>query len=149
MNRYEVERYAQAPTDTVFAVVADADGWSTWSHFATSHLERKSDTDAPEGVGAVRRFVDADGAVRREEVTLYRPPYQLGCAVLSGTPARRHRSEISLTPDNGGTHIRWAGTFRSRWPASGWVVRLRVLRFVRSVLDQLVTEAERRSAEVP
>jgi hypothetical protein len=40
--------------------------------------------------------------------------------LLSGIPARNYRAEVTLTPADGGTRIRWTATWDKTF--AGWIV---------------------------
>ena len=68
-------QHANAPIETVWELLADARGWSTWARFARSELLAEG-IPAPDGVGALRAFgVGRIGS--REEVVLFEPPQRL------------------------------------------------------------------------
>ena len=77
-----------------------AELWKTWTAFPSTGLEREGDP-APDGVGAIRRF--GFGSMgSREEVVVFEPPTHLGYVLHSGLPISGYRSDVTLTPTDGG-----------------------------------------------
>lgn len=111
-----------APIEDVWALLADARGWSRWSALWSSGLEREGH-DEPDGIGAIRRF--RTGAITsREEVVAFEPPRRLGYVLLSGMPLRHYRADVTLEPlSPGGTRITWRSTFDPKIPGTGWLMR--------------------------
>lgn len=120
---------ARAPIEQVWALIADARGWSRWARLSTSALERQGERE-PDGVGAIRRFTTGP-LVSREEVVAFEPPRRLVYTLLSGMPLRDYRGEVTLDPTpDGGTRITWRSTFEPRYPGTGWLL----VGFMRMVL---------------
>ena len=65
----------------------------------------------------------------RKRVTDFDPPWRLGYDFLSGLPIRDYHAEVTLAPQDGGTHIHWHSTFDAKVPGTGWLVRRSLLRF--------------------
>jgi len=139
-ERYDVDVSCAAPPQVVFAVLADAPSWRTWVPLVSrSSYEREGDP-APHGVGAVRRLGARIGPASREEVVTYDEPSTFAYELRSGPlPVRGYRSEVRLRPEGSGTHISWVGSFTTRVPGFGAVMRRLMARFARA----LATEAER------
>ena len=57
---------------------------------------------------------------------------------------RDYHADVTLTPDGDGTHIRWHSTFRPRVPATGWLIRRTLQRFVADTAERLARAAEQR-----
>lgn len=119
MNRRTVvaTRQADAPIETVWALLAHADRWREWTAFSKSELEREGSPDR-DGVGAIRRF-GFPIYTSREEVVAFDPPTHLGYILHAGLPLTAYRSDVTLTPAGGGTEIEWRSSFDGRL-ADGW-----------------------------
>ena len=126
---YSVTAETAAPVAVVWPLLAEARRWSEWSFLTSTGLERDGAPD-PDGVGAVRRFTRF-GVGSREEVVAWDPPTHLAYRILSGFPVRNYRSDITLEPHEGGTRIRWSGSFDPKWPGTG-----RLLAAVLAVMMQ-------------
>lgn len=122
MNRRTVvvRRRSGAPVQSVWALLAHADGWREWAPFTTSELEREGAPDR-DGVGAIRRF-GFPIYTSREEVVAFEPPTHLGYILRAGLPLRGYRADVTLTPDDGGTEIEWRSSFDGR-AVDGWFWR--------------------------
>lgn len=126
-HSYDITETSAAPIDGVFAVLADAPGWSRWNRsIARATWETEGDP-APGGVGAVRALGAARGPVSRERIVAFEPPRHLAYVIDSGPmPVRDYRADIHLesTPD-GGTTIHWVGSWSTRVPGvSGFLTRM-------------------------
>jgi uncharacterized protein YndB with AHSA1/START domain len=143
-----VETRSDAPPETVFAVLADTEGWVRWSKKTKSAvLEQPGATDR-EGVGAVRAFQNGR-TLSREEVLEYDPPRRFVYTLLSGLPLREYRSEVDLTPDGTGTRIRWSSSFEPERPGTGWLYRFALRVFIRRTARSLAEFAATRSSGQP
>lgn len=148
MNQLEVsaERTARATPEEVWALVSDATRYPEWGPWRAAGYRRPGDT-SPRGPGAVqwlqssRRFL-LRYPVSVEKILEAEEGKRLAYTVIGGIPVRNYRAELTLTPTEGGTHIRWAAT----WDATtrGRLV-WRVLRtFYPQIVEALATAAERR-----
>jgi len=85
------------------------------------------------------------GRVRsREKIVELVPERRFAYTLLGGLPLRDYRATVDLTPERGGTTIRWSSSFRAKMPGTGWLYR--------AVLDRFIGQAARaladRAAEV-
>lgn len=148
MRAYDLERTAEAPIETVFTVLADGAGWSTWTRIGETTLEREGEP-APDGVGALRLF--RTGPYRtREEVTEYEAPEggtaRFGYRLVSGLPVRDYRAEVTLTATGATTTtVHWQGSFAPGRPGTRRLTALFLRAAVTGILRALVDEAERRT----
>ncbi len=92
---FKVTRVANAPRESVWALVADGARWKDWAGVIKSSLEREGEPP-PDGVGAIRRLGPPPFR-SREEVVVWEPPSHLGYVILSGMPVRNYRADIKLT----------------------------------------------------
>ncbi len=131
-----VEARSDASPETVFAILADTEGWVRWSRKTKSAvLERPGSTER-EGVGAIRVFQNGR-TTSREEVVEYEPPRRFVYTLLSGLPLRDYRAEVDLTPDGTGTRIRWASSFEPKRRGTGWIYRNALRVFIRQTATAL------------
>ncbi len=135
MLELDAEARSSAPPERVWALLADVRTWPEWADFDEAAVESGA------GVGGVRSF--RHGRTRtRERVTAFEPPRRLGYDFLSGLPIRDYHAEVTLTPEDGGTHLRWHSTFRSKAPGTGWLIRRSLQRFVADTAERLARAAE-------
>lgn len=110
-HTFEVTARSAASPAELFAALADAPGWPRW---AGSSIKEgtwvRPGSPAPGGVGAVRRL-GARPVYTTETITEYGPPERMSWTVR-GLPVRDYACTVELTPDGGGTLIRWSGRYR-------------------------------------
>lgn len=144
-HRIDLTRHVDADPATVFALVADARRWPTWSPIDAAELERTG-TPTEDGVGAVRRFTTGR-ITSREEVVVCEPDRHFAYVLLSGLPLRGYRADVTLAPaPGGGTDVRWVSTFDAKVPLTGGLYRRVLATFLGRILDGL---AERAAASDP
>jgi uncharacterized protein YndB with AHSA1/START domain len=143
MASYDVRVRSSATPEQLFALVADAPGWSRWAGpmIMRSTWLREGDP-APGGVGAVRRLGTRLIATR-EEILEYDPPHYLAYTILSWQPIRDYRAIVSFDADGDGTRITWAGAFEPMVPGTGRVYAWVLGRIVGSLAVHLARYAER------
>lgn len=148
MASFTFVREVDAPPEVVFDVLTDHRRYAEITPLRRSVLEREG-TPPPNGVGAIRA-VSAIGPPLREEVVVYEPPSRFSYKVLSGAPIRDHLGTVLLEPAGDGTRLVYAVKMTPTLPiAGGLVVGLTKLG-IRSLLNGVTAEAERRvAAAVP
>lgn len=110
----------------------------------TTRLETEGD-DHPDGVGAVR-FLGVGPLGARERVVEFDPPRHLAYTIVGGPPARDYRADMWLEPtSDGGTDLRWIGTFESAPPGMGLVTKAMLATALRNLADWIVREGARRA----
>jgi hypothetical protein len=109
-----------------------------------SELEREG-LPAPNGVGAIR-VLRSVGPPLREEVLTYEPPRRFSYKLLSGAPVRDHVGTVELTAAEGGTRMVYAVRTHPTVPLAGAVVVAVVKQAIRTLIDGIATESERRAA---
>jgi uncharacterized protein YndB with AHSA1/START domain len=139
MLEIDVETSSEAPPEQVWPLLADVRTWPQWAPFDDAEVE------SGQGVGEVRRF-RAGRVTTRERVIALDPPRRCAYEFLSGLPIRDYRAEVTLVwAAGGGTAIRWRSSFRAKLPGTGWLIRLRLTRFIAETADGLAREAEKRA----
>jgi hypothetical protein len=129
---------AAAPS-AVYALLADGSTWPGWSPIGAFELIEPGG-GTPEGVGAIRLFTT--GRVKSRERVVERVPGETLAYVLeAGLPLRDYRADITLTPSDGGTSIRWRSTFRAKVPGTGWLYRWRLGSFIGRTVEGLAIAA--------
>jgi hypothetical protein len=148
MARQHVEAtgWSPAPTSAVYRLLADVATWPSWSGHKTTELVERGEGDG-DGVGAVR-ILRRGGVRSREQIVELVPDRRLGYVLLSGLPLRDYRANVDLTPERGGTAIRWYSDFEAKLPGTGWLFRLALGRFMATAVESLAARAEVGASEV-
>ncbi|SFA72689.1 Uncharacterized conserved protein YndB, AHSA1/START domain [Amycolatopsis marina] len=142
----EVNRSSSASAAELFRLETDGELWSSWARplVPQSGWERRGDPE-PGGVGAVRK-VGLWPLLLREETLEYEQDRRHVYG-FAGPPAplKEYRAEVSFTPNaEGGTDIRWRGTFVEGLPGTGPMTRA-VLRAALTFLAARLTKAAERA----
>jgi uncharacterized protein YndB with AHSA1/START domain len=137
-------REVDAPPETVFDVLTDHRRYADISPIRKSVLERQGEP-APNGVGAIRA-IHSVGPPLREEVIAYEPPSRFSYKVLSGAPIRDHVGTVSLEPAGAGTKVTYAVRMTPTLPLLGGAVVGATKLGIKSLLNGVTAEAERRAA---
>jgi uncharacterized protein YndB with AHSA1/START domain len=141
MGRQHVEAtaWSAAPPASVFGLLVDGSTWPTWSGHDAAELVERGEGDG-DGVGAVR--VLHRGRTRsRERIVELVPDRRLGYVLISGLPLRDYRANVDLTPERGGTAIRWSSEFEPQRPGTGWLYRFALNRFMGTAAEALAARA--------
>lgn len=109
----EAERVASADPGTVWALVSEAARYPEWGPWNSCEYEHPGDA-SPHGPGAVYRLRSSRRYLGRypvsvEKVLEAEEDRFLAYTVVRGIPVRNYRAEVTLTPADGGTRIRWTG----------------------------------------
>jgi uncharacterized protein YndB with AHSA1/START domain len=120
MAHGQAVRQVNTPASTVWRVIADHQGMSSWGPGLSVSMERDGEPD-PDGVGAVRA-ISGPGIRIREEITGFEAPRRLAYRALSGVPLPGYAGEVELAEHAGRTTIRWSLTAST--PGSGIVLRV-------------------------
>ncbi|GAB08204.1 hypothetical protein GOARA_004_00440 [Gordonia araii NBRC 100433] len=114
MANLVIERVIAAPPETVFAWLTEPTNLTAAPLAVRARWA--AGTDGP-GVGAVRE-VFAVGLWAREEIIAFDPPHRYDYRITKSIPAIDHQDgSVTLTPVDGGTHVRWVSEYTH--PASG------------------------------
>jgi uncharacterized protein YndB with AHSA1/START domain len=136
-------REIAAPPETVFAVITDHRRYAALTPLRRSELEREGEGD-PNGVGAIRRLT-AVGPPMREEVIAFEVPSRFSYTVLSGLPVRDHVGTVELMPADGGTRMVYAVRTQPTLPVVGFAVVAAIRQGIKSLIDGVAKESERRA----
>jgi hypothetical protein len=130
---------SSAPSEAVFALLADGRTWPEWGEFDSVEVK------GGPGVGEERFF--KTGRVRNHErVVEFEPPRSFGYVSLSGLPVSDYRATVTLSAaGGGGTDIHWHSEFNGRY-GLGRLVQRRLGKFIAQTAEALAREAERAGA---
>jgi len=139
-HRIDVQATSTASPEAVWALLADATTWPSWSDFEEALIVRP-DPSGGQGVGAQRRF--RFGRTRSlEEIVVFDPPRHVAYLLLSGMPLRDYRGDVELTAiSDGGTTIHWHSEFVPRIPGTGRLVVRRLGAFIDDLARALAAAA--------
>ncbi len=136
----EHELTANAPPATVFGLLIDGATWPNWAPVDSFELVQKG-AGEPEGVGATRVF--RTGRIQsRERVVTATPNELFSYELVSGLAVRDYKAVVRLVPVGDGTSIRWRSTFRGKVPATGWIYRRQLGKFIGLTVSGLAAAAE-------
>jgi uncharacterized protein YndB with AHSA1/START domain len=144
MASFTFTREIAAPAETVFDVLTDHRGYSSITPVRKSELEREGDP-APNGVGAIRKLT-AVGPPLREEVVAYQAPTRFSYTLISGAPVRDHLGTVELTADGDRTKMVYVVRSQPTVPLAGPIVLAVIKQAVKSLVEGIVKESERRAA---
>jgi uncharacterized protein YndB with AHSA1/START domain len=144
MASFRYVRQVAAPPETVFDVLTDHRRYAEITPLRKAELEREGEP-APNGVGAIRVLTLA-GPPMREEVLTYERPHRFAYKVLSGLPVRDHVGTVELQPSDGGTKITYAVKTTPTVPLAGSVVVAFMKQGIKTLLNGVAKESERRAA---
>jgi uncharacterized protein YndB with AHSA1/START domain len=111
----EAEATAKASPGAVWALVSDVTRYPSWGPWSDGHYT-KPGKNSPRGVGAIQVLRSAQRYMGRhtksvEQILEVEDERHLAYTVIGGIPVRNYRADVTLTPDAGGTRIRWAATW--------------------------------------
>ena len=143
----EAKAHSNASREAVWALVADAEGWSRWGAWSSVEIRREGNPP-PAGLGAIKALTSQTRRpiVSVEEITVFEPPARLGYKLIEGgLPLRDYVASITLEPAaEGGTDITWRSQFNAKIPLTGGMFRRALGRFIQATAERLAREAERR-----
>lgn len=144
MASFTLFREVKAPPEVVFDVLTDHRRYSEVTPLRKSVLEREGEP-APNGVGAIR-VLSSIGPPLREEVIAFEPPSRFSYKMLSGAPVRDHVGTVLLEPVGADTKVTYALRTTPTVPVVGGAVVGVTKLAIKSLLDGIVAESERRAA---
>jgi len=141
MRCFTVETPSPATPASVFAVLADGDGWAAWAGplVSRSHSARPG-PPYPGGVGAVR-VLGRRPLATREEIVEHVPDRRLAWTVRGGgLPVRDYRVAVDLAATStGGTAAVWTATFRPAVPGTCRLTEASLRRVLAGFARRLAT----------
>ena len=140
---YEVNRTSSAPPAALFALETDGPRWAEWGRpLIVQARWKRPGTEEPAGVGAVRE-VGLWPVLIREETLEYEPGRKHVYTFFGANPIKDYRAEVLFTPTaDGGTHLRWTGSFTEPVRGSGPVLAAGLRATIRLFSAKLVKAAE-------
>src|SRR5580704_13680345 len=107
----EAESTTKASPETVWALVSDATRYPSWGPWSDGHYKSAGEETA-RGVGAVQVLRSAQRYMGRystsvEKILEFEEDRHLAYTVIGGIPVRNYRADVTLTPSEDGTQIRW------------------------------------------
>ena len=141
------EQTTRAAPEAVWELISDARQYPQWGPRSAGGYRHYGDT-TPYGAGAVQwqrssRRYGLRHVTSIEKILEAEEGRRLVYTVIGGIPVRNYRAEVTLTPADDGTLIRWAAT----WDATmaGRLVWQALRTFYPRMLADLVTAAELRT----
>ncbi|WP_037368930.1 SRPBCC family protein [Amycolatopsis orientalis] len=132
---FEVNRVSAAAPPVLFRLESDGTQWSTWARPLVWQARWAALGDDGR-VGAVRE-VGLWPLFAREKTLEYVPDRRHVYTFDGFHPVRDYRAEVTFTPNaDGGTDLRWSGSFVERIPGTGPVA----LAALRGVVGFLATQ---------
>lgn len=137
----ESTRSSASPAQ-IWPLIADTTTWSDWGNWSSAELLREG-TPAPGGVHSVKKLKTFP-VTTVEEVTVFEPERRLGYELRKGLPLKGYRAEVTLTPVDGGTEIRWHSEFEPKIPGTGRIYQRTMSSFMADAVKRLAAAAEKR-----
>jgi uncharacterized protein YndB with AHSA1/START domain len=141
MSKLTVEAKGSAAVapETVWALVANSASyaeWGAWDASGDRDLAGKASGDA-----GTTRWMRYHNTTTVEQILEVEPGRRLVYTVVSGIPVRNYRAEVTLTPTETGTDIRWT----AEWDRTllGRIVHRSLRTFYPQMMALLVAAAER------
>ncbi len=143
----EAEQTAHATPEAVWALISDVSRYPEWGPWSAAGYQRPGD-DSPRGPGAIQWLRSAQRSYGRhvtsvERILVAEEGRRLAYTVVGGIPVRNYRADVTLTPADGGTRIRWAASWDPT--LAGRIVLRGLRRFYPEMMAGLVAAAEKNS----
>jgi hypothetical protein len=121
MVNIHARQIISAPSEPIFAMLSDHEGYRRFPNFIWSRLVRQGAPD-PRGVGA-RRVMWFRGTRVVEDIIEYEPPVRLAYRVVSCMiPLKHERGVVELTATPQGTEVSWKTSFEVDVPWIGELI---------------------------
>lgn len=137
LQRIEIRKQFSASVDVLFSYLSVHKNLETI--FAPAKINRiKEGTDAPDGLGSVRRMRILVAPAFEETITAYVPNELIEYRITQGSPLRNHHGVMRFAPTaTGGSELHYTIEFEGRLPGVGPLVRLGLDGGIRRGLDKL------------
>jgi uncharacterized protein YndB with AHSA1/START domain len=148
----EAEQTAKATPETVWAIISDPTQYPQFGHWSAAGYRNKDGDPPPGTVGNVYWLKSSRRTYLRyatsvEKILELNEGRSLAYTVVGGIPVKNYRAEITLTPVEGGTHIRWAATWDST--LGGRIVHRTLVVLYPELVAAVARLAEQRSQAEP
>lgn len=137
----ENEIRIDASPEAVWEVLADHDTMGDWCLFKGKTV--REGTPDPRGKGT-RRQMRGLGMKILEEIIEWEPNHRFAYTVLKGGGVKDYRGDLVLTPEEGGTRLRWSIRFRPKLPGGGKASALLLKRIFANAVKNLKAKVEAR-----
>jgi uncharacterized protein YndB with AHSA1/START domain len=140
MDKLEVaaEGEARVNPEVVWALVNDPDAYAKWGPWDDGGYEDRT-SESADGVGSIRWY-RSGRTTSVEKILEVDDGRRLVYTVVKGIPVRNYRAEVTLTPTDVGTRVRWAATWDKTM--TGRIVQRALRKFYPKMMEQLVAAAE-------
>jgi len=140
----EAEQTVHATPEVIWALVSDATQYPKWGPWSAAGYKRAGD-NSPRGPGAVQWLRSSRRAYLRhvtsiEQILEVDEGRRLTYTVIGGIPVRNYLAEITITPTDDGTHVRWAASWDTT--LSGRIVLRGLRTFYPQMMADLAAAAE-------
>jgi hypothetical protein len=136
MQHIDARGHSTATPQAIYALLRDGATWPVWGPLDKFVLE-KAGTPEPESVGAIRNFHTGKYKMRERVAELVQDK-RFSYELLGGLALKNYRSNIDLTPVDGGTDIHWHTTFKAKVPGMGWIYRRSLQKITENFVRHLV-----------
>jgi uncharacterized protein YndB with AHSA1/START domain len=139
----EAEGFTVADPEVVWALLADANSYSSWGPWSDSGYQPAS--EGPSRVGSVQWFRYGRRTMSVEKILEVEERRLLAYTVVHGLPVRNYWAEVTLTPvTSGGTSVRWTAD----WDRTllGRAIHRRLQKVYHQVMTALITAADHEDA---
>lgn len=113
---YDARAHSSASSATLWQLLVDAHTWPTWTTIEELVVEQSdglSVSDGRSAVGTIQAFRTGD-VVTSERIHELVPGSRFCYEDVTNDFLSDYRAVVELNPDEGGTSIRWHGTYRAR-----------------------------------
>lgn len=152
-QRFRVERQSGAPPNVIYGLIEDVPEWTKWAPLVGHACLVHHGSPRVGGAGAVRRLGGLGVVSVDEEILEDHPPQYQRYTIARGLPVSTYSGEVHIQPLGSGSALLWTGTFSTRVPALGPILRVLLGRAIGMIATAVVSAAERehmaRSAESP
>jgi len=133
MSKLIVERTINVPLDKVWPQASDF----TKSPDPKLPLTIIKTGDATKmGVGCERK-VKIGLLIFHERLTYISPPDYYTYEILSGPPVKYQKNRVEFSQKDDSTNIRWMTEFKTKYPFTGWILKLTNRIYYNRFIDEL------------
>ena len=142
-QRFRVERQSSASPLSIYTLLEDVPTWTEWAPLVSHASFVREGSPRIGGAGAIRRlgglgFISVD-----EEILEDRPPNYHRYTIARGAPVSSYCAEVHIESLGSGSSLLWTGTFTTRVPGLGPILRVLLTRTIGMIATAVVVAAER------